>query len=856
MIKKKIPLLFSIFLLANTVVIPTDAPEPISTASESKDEMIDFSSLSPEQIEEALKKLTPEQLKELEEAQNLYMAQVNEVYEPFLGKIQDYLNRVYGVMSGISAAVMGGKVPTVANKKDIHTKIKGMNMMISELSSQKFMVADPRIIINLIVLTKAFTKHMIEALDNNLKNIKEFDIRAVLSTVRITEKDIEPAALQRELMVIDRMIRTLERKSESVGLLWYNNAYRFVADSRIVQTAGKYGLHKWIPLAYSAFVIGAWVFGSSTKQVAVEGNLIPVHDKNCFWEKTSLIPSFIKKNIFGQHPIRINGNTAINSEFIGPVGRLEEGVYSLYSSGHLVVTGAIMAYAFNAVREKWNRDVSPAINKALSIVHHTLRGGDSLQKAAQLGGKPDEVYFSDLVGLDHVKKTFATIVQYLENPESYARRGLTPEKGILLIGGTRTGKSYSVKALYNEIAKSQKAKFGTARFGFFEINASDIQATGGFKNLMDIARYNGPCVLFIDEIDLLYLQRGGQNPLLGEFLTSLSGALSNDDPKKQVIIIAATNNPETLDKALRASGRLGAELRYELPSLQDRIVFITKQLEKLSLDLEQFDIATLAQQTESHSFETLKGMINNATLYAAINGRVVTQQDIMMVIDQELRKIVSIDNKVIAPQEKLIVSSHFAGQALYLNLIDSRVKLAQVTTRQVMKTIGEKLSGSHLWNNDTVKDDEKRFEYGSVFTYNTGDTGHVVAYEEKKQECMLHLSGFIAEEILLGASAYSCNKDAMTYALHLAKALTFEGVDADKLPEDIRTEYHRKALRFIESCKQELRTMFKEQLPLLTVLRNELLDKEVLYQADVETIIKHYQEQSVTDGVITPVLGS
>lgn len=836
MIFKKIPFLFSLLLLISSVANPLYSFEflekPLSEMTEE-----DIASLSPEQREklqqEMLKNMTPEQIQELESISKEYMMQVNAAYEPLLAKIQDCLSKVYGCMSAVSAMVMTGKVPTVTNKKDVHTKIKGMNMMISELTMQKFMVADPRIVINLIILTKAFTKHMIEALDNNLRNVKEFDIRAALSDVKITEKDIQPEALNRQIVLIERMIKTLEKKSESVGLLWYNKAYRSVADSTIVQTSYKYGLHKWIPLAYSAFVIGAWVFGSSTRKGS---DRLPEHNYECFWDKTSLIPSRIKNDLFGQFPIKYPGsNELINSEFVGPVGRLEAGATSL--SG-LIVTGVVMSYGFRKAQEIWSQSISPTIHKALSVVHHRLRGGDSLQKVSHLQGKPEEVFFSDLVGLDHVKETFARIVRYLENPESYARRGLVPEKGILLIGGTRTGKSYSVKALYNEIAKSQQAKYGRTNFSFYEINASDIQATGGFKNLMDIARYNGPCVLFIDEIDLLYLQRGGQNPLLGEFLTSLSGALSSDDPKKQVIIIAATNNPESLDQALRASGRLGTELRYELPSLQDRILFIQKQLEKLSLDLEQFDILTIAQQTESHSFETLKGMINNATLFAAINGRVVTQQDIMMIIDQELRKIISIDNKVIADEERAIVASHYAGQALYLSLTNGRTKLAQVTTRQVMTSIQEKWAAAHLMNNDKIKDKEKRFEYGAIFTYKEDDSGQIATFEEKKQECMLHLSGFIAEEILLGKSAYSCNRNAVEYALHLAKALTFEGINADVLPENIRTEYHRKALQFVENCKKELRTLFKEKSSLLTTLRNELLNKEVLLKDDVQNIIK------------------
>ena len=837
--------LLSLLLVGHCFAFPQESPPVSAPLSQGKE--IDLSSLSPEELaqlkEETLKNMTPEQRKELEEMEKAYMAQITEVYEPLLGRVQDCLGRVYGCMSGISAMVMNNKVPTIVNKKEAHTKIKNMNLMISELSLQKFMIADPRIIVNLILITKAFTKHMIEALDSNLKTIEEFDVRKVLSGKRITEKDIDPKELDRQIKIIEGMIKVLEKKSESVGLFWYNKAYRAVTDSTITRTAYTYGPP--LLLAYSALVLSYWILGSNREQntASIDDNgikkIVPIPGSyiqgTSSFDKTRLIPQRVKQ-FLGDLPQRsVNGFYADGT---GIGHSLEIGANTLMSNS-LPITATILTAFGAGVKHLWST-YYPVARKKLESIHNYLKGGAYLREASKLNGITEEVYFSDLVGLDHVKKSFATIVQYLENPESYARRGLTPEKGVLLIGGTRTGKSYSVKALYNEIVRSQKAKYGSTKFGFYEINAADIQATQGFKNLMEIARHNGPCVLFIDEIDLLHLQRTGRNELLGEFLTSLSGALSTDDPKKQVIIIAATNNPENLDKALRASGRLGAELRYELPSVQDRITFLEKQLEKLSLDLQQFDIATIAHQTEGHSFETLKGLINNATLFAAINGRVVTQQDIMMIIDQDLRKIISIDNKVIADTEKAIIAAHFAGQALYLNLIESRTKLAQVTTRQVMTTIGERWPGTHIWNPNI--ENEKRFEYGSVFTYKTGDSGQVATYEEKRQECMFNLCGFIAEEVLLGASAYSCNKDAMTYALHVAKTLTFEGIDADRLPDDIRTEYHRKALQFVEACKKELRTLFKEHRDALTLVRNELLKKEVLLENDVKNLMKQSSE--------------
>jgi ATP-dependent Zn protease len=673
-----------------------------------------------------------------------------------------------------------------------------------------------------------------------MKNIGAFNPMVVMQNFQatVTENDFDPATINKELALLTSMVGKLERESENVGLLWYNKAYRAV-DSTVIAPCAKYNLHIALPVAYASAVCLYWMFtGEKAASTSEDGKIIYKSE----FDKARWIPGIVK-NFLGILPRSVLGQPQEFNE-LGLGGKIETNK-TLANSGHFTFGAALLAFSWAKISSTWTQTISPWISKKLSYTHNFLKGGAYLKQAARLIDSTEEVYFSDIVGLDHVKETFSKIVHYLENPEYYARRGLVPPKGILLVGGTRTGKSHSVKALFNEIKTMYERKGTNDPFRYISINASVINMAGGFEQLMSYVRHEAPCVIFIDEIDLLDLQRRGRNQMLSEFLTSLSGALSNDDPKKQVIVIAATNNPENLDHALRAAGRLGHELRYELPSSSDRAAFITTQLEKLSLDPASFNVARFAHETEGKSYEALKSVLNSAILNACIQSRVVDQQDIVDALDKELRNIVTIDNRVIPSEELLIVGSHFAGPALFLHLQNSETKLSKVTTHQVMSQIEEKFIGAHLWNDGPKKlHEEKRFEYGGFFTYNAHDTAHLLSYEQRLAQCSLYLSGFIAEETLLGASGYSCHKEYMDYALAIARSLAFEGMDADKLPDDIRTEYHRKALRIVEDCKEKLRILFKEHRVQLELIRTQLLNKQSLTGEEITQLLATVSENT------------
>lgn len=795
-----------LLFLAHTVIL---CDEQISAPQQSQELSID--ELSPEQMA-------------------AFQRYMKEVCEPLMEKVYSVIDRIYSVVSTVSAMIVSNQV-VIADKKGAHSKVKQINIMVNQLRNTKVMVANPVTLVQLIHITKALVVHLQDAMRKNMASFQDFNPMEAIKNIK--ESDLDPKNMDKEIKNLDILVKRLERESENVGLFWYNKGYRTL-DKFIIAPCDKYSLHKWVPVGYASAVLLYWLFEGDKKG----------RDQSNF-EKAWWIPTLLK-DFIGQVPRTIAGSPEAFND-LKTFGKMET-IATLIKHSNFTLTAAILSLSWSKISRTWSNDIHPWLSKNMLYTHNFLKGGAYLKEAARINEAVEEVYFKDIVGLDHVKETFNKIVHYLENPEYYARRGLIPPKGILLVGNTRTGKSYSVKALFNEIRCMYERKGVSDPFKYISINGSIINSAGGFEQLMGYVRYSAPCVIFIDEIDLLDLQRKGQNQMLSEFLTSLSGALNNDDPKKQVIVIAATNNPENLDKALRAAGRLGHELRFELPSTADRIDFVRTQLERLSLDPSSFNINKIAHETDGKSYESLKLIINTAILDASIEGRVVDQHDIERALDRELRNIITIDNRIIPDEQKCIIASHFAGPALYLHTNNGHTKLSQVTIRQVMTTIGEKIMGAHLFEDNGKKvHEEKRFEYGGIFTYTEGDNANILNYEQKLEQCCLYLSGFIAEETLLGASGYSCHHEYMDNALAVACSLAFEGINVDRLPNELRFEYHRKALRIIEECKNKLRTLFNkpENKVLLEAIRSALLTQEALSGEDIKHIIEQTKQQNI-----------
>lgn len=475
-------------------------------------------------------------------------------------------------------------------------------------------------------------------------------------------------------------------------------------------------------------------------------------------------------------------------------------------------------------------DISTKITNNLNKLHAFLKGGAFYQQFKmtehQYMIKP-RFTFDDIIGHEHAKEKLSYIIKYIQDPENYDRAQLDPAKAILLYGPTRTGKSMIAEALAGEV---QRIKGGNPEnFPFYVIDARHIAFYGSFKFIMDIVKEKAPCIIFLDEIDMLNLHRGefkDNNRLLSDFLSTLSGCLNND-PDKKVILLAATNTPENLDGSLLS--RFETHIPFEYPSFLHRAEAILRELQGKGLPHEQFDIKKLAEQTETCSYEQLHKIINDAQMITRESGRPVTQLDIEHSINTILRNIIYHDYKDLPENELKVLSVHMTGHAMAYILTEGSEQFSQVTIRPVRSKIDKDFSAKNTYTKPIIK-------YGHIFTHAQGDSLKLTSKKDLKRKCMIELAGHIAEELILDThftTPHSCSGQDTTQAFNWAKKYVLDGVDEVLLQgsKSMQNKIIQDAYAFIETCKKELRTLFTEHKEVMVFIA-DILQKLTVLDAD------------------------
>lgn len=770
------------------------------------------------------------------------------IVDTMLDEARKQLSQTYSVLSGLSGMVSNNQLPAVRNRKEMLNNIKQMNQLIQTILQEKFVHTDLQSVDFLLRLNHSIMQHVLIAIRKGFKTLPPYDPTSVIT--RTSTRTPDPEKLYAQIEKSKKLVEEFTKEADHAGLRWYNHLYRSI-DKWVIHPCQKYSIPQRTALAAATAggVMWAWwrmsaptgmpPINAAPRQVAEEDELPPANDAA---NKAAHIPGSwerhcprIIQDFYGPRPLETSFGAILNQDKLHTFGKLEANVASLLR-GQAPIGHYMIAASIGGIGLEWKDHFGPWMSEKLSVITNKLKGGAYLREAQKAAHEVDDVSFNDLVGLDHVKREFSILVDYLQNPEPYDRLGLTPPKGILLIGDSRTGKTFSVKALWGEITQMYK-KLGTKNeFSFFDLDASDIDQHG-IGYLLSLIKNAAPCVVFIDEIDLLDLQRKGKNKILSEFLTYMSGTMDTKDPKNQVVIIAATNRPENLDEALRQPGRFGKELRFEFPSYAERQLYLRRKLDKLSLSLDKFNIEMLAEQTEGKSYEALNILINKAVLKARIHNQIVTQEHIEQTLDEELRHVVNIECKDIPAHERQLLATHFAGHALTLHLLDMHTKLAKVTIKQVMTDIKEVSMGMHLYYPKEKDENKKRFEYGKIFTHHHGDSININTRQEKLALIKYHLSGIIAEEIMSGSCGYSVHAADMEHALALAESLAFEGLEMKNLPKHIQKERFDEAFAILAQCKKEvteLLTLHRDKLELIIAA---LQERETLTTADIQEIM-------------------
>ena len=286
------------------------------------------------------------------------------------------------------------------------------------------------------------------------------------------------------------------------------------------------------------------------------------------------------------------------------------------------------------------------------------------------------IHFDDVAGEDEAKENLAEIVDYLHNPQKYTDAGASMPKGLLLVGPPGTGKTMLAKAVAGE-----------SGVPFFSISGSEFvemfvgMGASKVRDLFKQAKEKAPCIVFIDEIDAIGKKRDGQvggnderEQTLNQLLTEMDGFEGNNG----VIILAATNRPESLDPALTRPGRFDRRVPVELPDLKGREAILKVHAKKIK-PADDVDFHTIARMASGASGAELANIVNEAALRAVRQGRTIVheadlEESVEVVIAGYQKK-----NAVLSDQEKKVVAYHEIGHALVAALQSHSAPVQKIT---------------------------------------------------------------------------------------------------------------------------------------------------------------------------------
>ena len=442
------------------------------------------------------------------------------------------------------------------------------------------------------------------------------------------------------------------------------------------------------------------------------------------------------------------------------------------------------------------------------------------------------IRFDDVAGEDEAKESLAEIVDYLHNPSKYTDAGASMPKGILLVGPPGTGKTMLAKAVAGE-----------SNVPFFSISGSEFvemfvgMGASKVRDLFSQAKEKAPCIVFIDEIDAIGQKRSGgamggndeREQTLNQLLTEMDGFESNNG----VIILAATNRPESLDPALTRPGRFDRRVPVELPDLAGREAILKVHARKIK-PAEDVDFHTIARMASGASGAELANIINEAALRAVRNGRtIVTQADLEESIEVVIAGYQK-KNAVLSDQEKKVVAYHEIGHAL--------VAAMQTHSAPVQKiTIIPRTSGA----------------LGYTMQVETGDK-YLMTKQEIENKIATFTGGRAAEEVVFGEITTGASND-IEQATKLARAMItrygmsddfdmvaletvtnqYLGGDASlACSADTQKVIDDKVVALVKTQHEKAKKILTENRSKLDVLAQYLYEKETITGEEFMTILE------------------
>jgi AFG3 family protein len=442
--------------------------------------------------------------------------------------------------------------------------------------------------------------------------------------------------------------------------------------------------------------------------------------------------------------------------------------------------------------------------------------------------------FKDVAGLEEAKIEVKEIVDFLKNPKKYTDLGGKIPKGALLVGPPGTGKTLLAKAVAGE-----------ANVPFFSISGSDFVemfvgvGASRVRDLFKQAKEKAPCIVFIDEIDAVGRARG-RNPNFGandereNTLNQLLTEMDGFDTNTGVIILAATNRADILDRALLRAGRFDRQIHVELPDLKERKEIFEVHLRPLKLD-KNLDIDFLAKQTPGFSGADIANVCNEAALIAARNNKKqVEKQDFLDAVDRIIGGLEK-KNKIISEEEKRTIAYHEAGHATASWLLEHANPLVKVTIIPRGRALG---AAWYLPEERQITTTEQLLDEmcsalggraSEEINFSKISTGALNDLERVTKQAYAMVSYFGMSNKVGNISFYDSNGQS---------DFSFTRPYSEKTAELIDKEVNK----IVEEQYQRVKKILTDNLKGLKQLADQLLEKEVIFSEDLEKIFGKRKE--------------
>lgn len=442
-------------------------------------------------------------------------------------------------------------------------------------------------------------------------------------------------------------------------------------------------------------------------------------------------------------------------------------------------------------------------------------------------GKSSNITFNDVAGLEGAKTEIQEIVEFLKHPKKYTELGAKIPKGALLVGPPGTGKTLLAKAVAGE-----------AQVPFFSLSGSDFVemfvgvGASRVRDLFRQAKEKAPAIIFIDEIDAIGRARskslnfGGNDErenTLNQLLTEMDGFATNSG----IIILAATNRADILDKALLRAGRFDRQIYVDMPDLNERVQIFHVHLKNVKID-NSVEVEFLAKQTPGFSGADIANICNEAALIAARKGRpTVGREDFLDAVDRIIGGLEK-KNKIITPEEKSTIAYHESGHAIVSWLLQHASPLVKVTIVPRGRSLGA------AW----YLPEERQLN----------------TTEQLMDEMCAALGGRAAEEVAVGKISTGALSDlekvtkqayAMVSVYGLNKAIgnrsyydsSGESQFTKPYSEDTARMIDQEVSTLIEGAYKRAKELLLAHRDKLDQLAKKLLDKEVIFKDDLEEIL-------------------